>query len=317
MARTQTSAETTERTVGYLLLHLAVPSHQHPPSRDHIIAANGAARKIGVKLLRTPLGDSMASLPHYIFHFPRFARDDGRAAAIGESITYAVHLTCGPFGDPSDPFTVFPIPSKLLRSPGSLSTLELINLEESRPPHLRTLDFPALSLSSATGFVSNSVAAAWRAAPPLLDDRKLHDAARFLKDSQDNFYVYPGDYMEVLHNDERQHPASGWERSKVEAAPLASFKAVEAILGSLPSDDRRLRRDLASLGFDPDEPFGLRPEVPLILFLRQMKDARDKRSAHGSTGLQPVDARDLFLYQDCARFLLIRSIERVIGQSLY
>jgi len=306
-----------ERTVGYLILNLAVPSHEHPSTRGHIVAANAAGRQIGIKIARIVLADGPPSFPRYVFHFPRYRRDDLLAGIIGEAIYYAVDLTCGPFSDPDDPFTVFPIPLGLLRTPQSLTPRALIEVEEARPPLLKTLDFPHKSLSSVTGFVAFDVAASWRAVPALLRDNALHNAARFLKDSQHNFYVYPGDYGEVLHNEEKQHFTTGWEKSKAEAALLAAFKCVEAIVGTLPSDDERLRRKLVSLGFNPDEHFGLHGDLPMFSYLKLMEAARDKRSAHGSTPHPPVEARELFLYQDCARFLLIRSLEREIGRSLF
>jgi len=304
-----------EQRVGYLVLDLGVPGHQHPPTREHLVEANRAARTLGIKVRRVSMDPDHASIDRYVFHFPRYRRNDGQAGRIGESLAYAVDLTCGPFRDPQHSATVFPIPSVLLSSKGALTTRRLIELEESREPHLRTLDFPALALSATVGFVAQHVATAWRATPAIYSSDRLHNAARFYRDSQEHFFVYPGQYEEVVYGD-AQEPQSGREKSTLEAALLGAFKTVEAMLGALPSDDNRLRRKLHSLGLDPDEPFGFPEQMPLVRFLRIMEDSRDKRSAHGSTPFVPITVKEMFLFQNCARWLLVRSIEATIGRSL-
>ena len=298
-----------------LVLDLAVPDHQHPPTREHVVEANRAARTLGIKIRTLTLDQDHASINRYVFHFPRYRRNDAQASRIGESLAYAVDLTCGPFRDPRHSATVFPIPSVLLSSNTVLTKRRLIELEESREPRFRTLDFPALALSATVGFVAQHVAAAWRATPPIYSNDRLHNAARFYRDSQEHFFVYPGQYEEVVYGD-AQEPQSGWEKSTLEAALLAAFKTVEVLLGALPSGDARLRRKLQSLGFDPYEPFGFPEQMPLFRFLRVMEDSRDKRSAHGSTPFGPVTVKEMFLFQNCARWLLVRSIESAIGRSL-
>ena len=304
-----------ERRVGYLVLDLGVPGNQYPPTREHVVEANRAAKLLGIKVRRLALDASSASIDRYVFHFPRYLRSDLQASRIGESLAYSVDLTCGPFRDPQHVSTVFPIPSILLSSNVLLTARDLIELEETREPRFRTLDFPSLALSTTIGFGATRVAAAWRATPPIYADDRLHNAARFFRDSQEHFFVYPGQYEQVLYGDTPQ-AQSGWEKSTLETALLGAFKTIEALLGALPSDDNRLRRKLVSLELDPDEPFGIPDETPLYKFLQVMEEARDKRSAHGSTPFAPVSMREMFLYQNCARCLLVRSIEAATGRLL-
>jgi len=306
-----------ERKVQYLLLQLGVPERQYPASTKHIAASKLAARSMGIKLSRVRFaGSSQAGPSRYMFRFPWYKRDDNLANRIAESVIYAANITCYPFGDSHEPALVLPIPAEMTKDPSRLALGDIIEVERLRPPQLQTVEYPDISIGSVTLLPDTCATAAWKAAPVLFKREEFHKAARFLKGSQDNFYVWPGQYLEALCDDQAA-PQSGWEQTRLEDALLSAFKSVEALLGAPPSDDRRLISKIQALGINPEEPFGHPHRVPLYAFIELMGRARDTRSAHGSTPHGPILVRDLFLFQDCARYLLTESIEAHLGASIY
>jgi len=307
-----------EKKVEYLLLHLGVPSPQHPPSTKHVSSSNRAANHMGIKLQRISLDYEKGShtTHRYMFRFPYFRRDDKAAVWIAESVIYATNITCHPFGDPHEPAFVLPIPSAMSKDIANLTVRDLIDLEERRAPLLRSVEYPRLSIGAVTQMIDQCVSAAWTAAIALFDRECFHRAARFLKESQDEFYVWPGQYAAVLA-DEEASPQTGWERTRIENALLLAFKSAEALIGDPPKNDRKLKRKIGALGINPYEPIGHPTQMPLYKFIRKFSKDRDTVAAHGSLAAANIKTRDMFLYQDCARYLLMSAIEHHLGMKVY
>jgi hypothetical protein len=307
-----------ERKVEYLLLHLGVPIEQHPPSNKHVSSSKRAALHMGIRLQRISLDHERASrtTDRYMFRFPYFRRDDEAAVWIAESVIYAANITCHPFGDPHEPALVLPIPADMCKDIAKLAVPDLYDLEERRVPELRSVEYPGGSIGSITRMVDRCVSAAWRAAIALFDREDLHTSARFLKESQDEFYVWPGQYSAVLADDDAV-PRTGWERTRLENGLLLAFKSVEALIGDPPKDDAKLKRKIKLFGIDPEETIGYPNQIRLHEFIRKFAKDRDTVAAHGSVKGTNIKVRDMFLYQDCARYMLVSAAERYLGTEVY
>jgi len=302
-----------ERKVIYLLLLLG---YSDLSRSKHQAILNKAAKQLGITLSRIKINTCSSSIYRFIFRFPRFKRDDVLANRIAEAIIYAANITYGPLIEFHESGLSFPIPSNLIRNSAEVDFDTLVDLEENRSLDLKILQFPTTSIGSTIFIDDVRVTAAWKITNLLFSRGNFLDAARYLKESQENFYVGPGQIEDVIF-DSSSYFKTGWEQSRLEISLLNAFKVIEAIVGDLPSDDKKLIRKIQFLGIDPYRGFGIPPQRPLFEFLRDMNKARDRGSAHGSTPPQKILVRDMFLFQDCARYFLQEVLENELGEDLY
>lgn len=281
-----------ERKVVYLLLLLGYPYSDFSRSK-HKAISNKTATQLGIKLSQLKINTRNSSMDRYIFRFPRYKRDDVLANKIAEALIYATNITYGPLGEYHEAGLSFPIPLNLIRNNTEVELSMLTDLEENRSWDLRIFQFPTTSIGSAIFIDDGNIAAAWKITNLLYTRRNFLNAARYLKESQDNFFVWPGQIDDVLF-DSSSHFGTGWEQSRLEISLLNTFKVIEAIVGDLPSNDKKLIRKMQLLGIDPYMGFGMLPQRPLFEFLREMNIARDKASAHGSTPPKKILVRDMF-----------------------
>jgi len=101
----------------------------------------------------------------------------------------------------------------------------------------------------------------------------------------------------------------------MENALQNAFKAVEAILGDPPNDDRKFFSKIKAIGLDPNEEVGRVAKTPLHKIIRDMNFARDKKSAHGSTQYRTITVSDLMEYQACARYIILAAIEKQLEEG--
>lgn len=302
--------------VAYLLLHLGVPFES--PRSEHIIEANRAAKAMGIRLLRVPL---LMRPPHspnhrYFFRFRDGHADEAIAIRVAESVLYGMELSFGPWGDSDFPNVVFGFPASLLKRGKPIELRTLIEVEEERPRESRITDFPHMLLSSAAYTTDNVVAAAWRISKALFRSRRHREAARFLKASQNAFYVFPSAHGEVLA-DTTATATSGGEQTRLEDAVINAFKIIEALIGDPPRDDRKFFEKLRAIGVDPLEPIGYRSAQPLHEIIREMNRARDRKAAHGGTPDRSLLVVDVLEYQVCARYVLVCALQAYLGEPVF
>jgi hypothetical protein len=156
---------------------------------------------------------------------------------------------------------------------------------------------------------------AWRIAAVTFGDAALFDATRFLHRSYENFSVSPGGISEVL-SDPDNPSKTGAVQNNFEDALHSAFKAIEAVIGDPPKDDRRFFAKLAELGLDPKEEAGYLEKMPFERMIRRMNEARDKRSAHGSTRNRRISAAELLDFQTCAETIVVTALEKARGRPL-
>jgi hypothetical protein len=88
------------------------------------------------------------------------------------------------------------------------------------------------------------------------------------------------------------------------------------VIGDPPKDDRRFFAKLAELGLDPKEQVGYLEKMPFEGMIRRMNEARDKRSAHGSTRNRTISVSELLEFQNCARTIVVTALEKARGRPL-
>jgi hypothetical protein len=308
--------------VAYLLLHVHLPSYISPvPSVHHLDGVKSAQRVgkvLGFKIWPIRLTwshDSCVGLHRYLFRFPRYQRDDQRAQQIAECFLHGLALTFGPFMGPNEVASVFRVPADLVRKSHTVSGDMLVQVEEARSYGARTLEFPH-TLGSSISISEDYFDEAWKITPVLFQNEVLYRAVRFLKASQDDFFVWPGQINEVIANSDMVAPTS-FEQLGFENALQNAFKSIEAVLGDPPTDDSKFFAKMESIGLEPDEEVGYANRIPLHKVIRAMNKARDKKAAHGSTRHRTITCGELMEYQACARMVVWVAIENRLGEHIY
>lgn len=137
-----------------------------------------------------------------------------------------------------------------------------------------------------TTIPEDTVDDAWKMLSATLRD-PYFDAVHFFQESIRDFCFLGDAYSAVIYGEITQ-PVSRSEFVKAEDAVLNAFKAIEAIIGDPPKNQKKFRQRLVDAGLDPDEPIGFvdrDPDsgtdlrVPLWKKIRQMSYVRDKKAA--------------------------------------
>ncbi|MEN6381784.1 MAG: hypothetical protein ABFC86_00750 [Rectinema sp.] len=300
-----------EEKVIYLILQFGYPTEAYSQPIEHIAAYELAANELGITVLKVDVG----RISRYSFYFPDYQRNDEVANHIGEALVYAANLISGPMADLQESNSEYAIPYEVVKESRKVDLQILINVEEMRGLEFKELNFPTLTLGSASFLDDHDMAASWKITPHIHKNMDFFNAARYFKESQDSFFVYPGQYDDLIYDSE-SYFKSGWEQNQQESALLNSFKAIEGLVGVFPSRDHKLINKIQNLGIDPNLEFGLSPKLPLYLFLRQMEKARNQSSAHGKKTSKEILVRDLFLYQGCARFILMLVLQHKLKDNI-
>jgi len=137
--------------------------------------------------------------------------------------------------------------------------------------------------------LADEIAWIWETVPALLIDPNIFNAAHFYWASVREF-VFLGDNIQEVIDNINATPVSRVELTRAENAIQNAFKAIEALIGDPPKDDKRLRSKIKATGLDPDEQVGWNiPEYGLasqsiLDQVRKLSEIRDKRAAHARTG---------------------------------
>lgn len=184
------------------------------------------------------------------------------------------------------------------RLPGSMERIEEIELHRQ----LRTgMLLPREIVEQALDLLPRA------AEEPILSS--LHYYEQSLRD-----YSFLGDSVSEILEDRSRSPEGPADRIRAEQSVLNAFKSVEMLIGEPPRDDRKLRAKLVSVGVDPDLRVGYGEDdgasrVTLMTKIRELHTARDKRAAHAKTGADPLTYFDVMDLQECARTVLLESLE--------
>jgi hypothetical protein len=324
---TRVEVSTEERT-WYILLQIGFPEYTRNPyprrlgwshdsirAKRHLKIIGNECRPLGIEIrsIDISIGKHQADFGHYVFRFRDFCRDDSAAMRLAEAVAYGIALASGPLADAADPL-VLRIPDALIRGRRTVPLHALVALEESRPWPERTFPFPNARIAAVAKTVVEAHELGWRIASVTYQNATLFDATRFLHRSYEGFYVSPGGISEVMYDD--TPPATGAAQNNFEDALHSAFKAIEAVIGDPPKDDRRFFAKLATIGIAPTEEAGYVNKISIHKMIRRMNEARDKRSAHGSTRNRRISPAELLDFQTCAEVIVTAALEREKGAPL-
>jgi hypothetical protein len=176
------------------------------------------------------------------------------------------------------------------------------------------------TIMRSTGVPSEVLDYVWFVVPVVFKNQSLVDATHFYRESIMQAWVADDDVPELMY-DNSDLPSSQGEKVRVETAYQNAFKAIEAVIGEPPKDERRLRMRLVEAGIDPDETvgygfyerYGAKPgKEKLIKKLIDMHHSRDKKAAHGRTGVpRTIGYCELKDKQALAQHILLRHIDSI------
>jgi len=301
----------------YLLLSIGapVPCYGEHPSRHIRVVRNELKRRCGVTIRCIDVLHGKNPIGHYLFRFARYKRNDALAVRLAEAFMFGMSLVHGPMVEDPHGSLILVLPDAMVSDADQIDSNALIKLEKARPPAERTVDFPSSAITNVSCTSSDRHEAGWRVAALTFTNDVLFDATRFLKRSHDNFYVYPGQIREVAF-DRDAAPRTASHQSHFEDALHNAFKAIEAVIGDPPKDDRKFFETLTAIGVDPLEEVGYSEKMAITTVIRNMNVARDKRSAHGSTRRRMIRPFELLEFQSCAEAIIWAALEKARGSDL-
>jgi hypothetical protein len=282
------------------------------------MAAKRAGKLFGIKVwaIRLALKKGDIGNYRYVFGLPSLKRDDACAIRFAEAFMNAFSLAFGPLVDMRETAAlVFPVAANTLRGKEHMFIEELVQIEESRPWHERTLEFPPSELAATFLTDESYFELAWKMTPVIFKVESLGRAVQFLRASQDDFYVWPGQIDEV-RNELGTLAKTGFEQSKLENALQNAFKSIEAVIGDPPKDDTRFFAKIREIGLDPDEEVGYTEKYPLHQVIRDMNKARDKKTAHGSTRQRGITIAEMLEFQACAHYIVMSAIRNKLDREI-
>ncbi len=301
----------------YLLQNLGAPEKKVIESFSYHEIIKKAEKSFGIQINHQPIGQKEAAegaANRFFFHFPEYYCDEKKATHIGESVLLGIEISFGHFDALFSPDPIYAFPSSLFEQKGFITVDELIGYEESKPYGQRVVEFPR-ELLSAQWIFEIYIKAAWKIATVLFENQSLFNGANFLKSSQERFFVWPGQYDEVIGD--TSVARAGWEQAKLEDALFNAYKTIEAVIGDVPKDDRKFFSKLEQVGINPQEIVGYKSKKEIHTVIRDFNEERDKKAAHGKTPNRDIAIGLMFEYQACARFVLITAIESYLGEPIY
>lgn len=236
-----------------------------------------------------------------------FSRNDELIERVCESVLLVAETLYGPRHELLDSELALPFPWRTSYAE-SISTRDLIEqADRLRDPAA----WPPLdqAVGCHASIPDSVMCEAWALASLVEQHSNLRTACAYIHESQQLFYVQPGQLRESLE-DHHKVPMRMAELARWESAFQAAYKAVEAILGDPPKKEDRLRAKLIAAGVDPDEKVGYLQKADLLTVIRAMNRLRDTRIAHGSTP-RGVTLGNMIEFQACAKYVVTAALQKV------
>lgn len=307
------------RETAYILLHQMSGINAGPPQRDVVQAMKEVEERLLIKMWSWPMFSEHEPSPKWarrriFFTCPDTKRDDLYAARLAESILLLCELFYGPLYRMDEKYFAFPFWFTPFKKNNGIHFTSL-SREVTKALNDRTFLFVDQLLQEYSGIPDRIVALALRAAPILQSNESLRMATAFISKSQHDFYVYPGQLQEAIHDGDWM-PTGAYELAQWEAAFHNSYKAVEAVIGDPPKDEMRFLSKLTAMGLDPFEQVGYTTKEPLSKVLRDMNRIRDSKVAHGSTTKRGIRLNQMVEFRECAIYVVQQALDCAYGGNL-
>ena len=276
----------------YLLTGLGCPVERFDRTTKEIVPIppqNIELGSIGIKLQRAFLTEKARvtsrtrrnpNKARFIFYLDGGTRDDERA----EAFVHAVHLSLTLIYDISEEGLSIPIPKE------SIKRGEFVRIDDVAG-YIGSDDY--FSVMQSLGVPVEVLNSVWRIAPVIAQNQSLIIATSYYRESMGQAWVPDDDVLGIMTYG-LDIPLTPAAKASVESAYQNAFKAIEAVIGEPPSDERKLRLKLRGVGIDPGQQvgydrYGMKPGKEAVLKkLRDMHRSRDKIAAHGKTRTKRV-----------------------------
>jgi len=308
--------------VCYLIMGIGLPVITCPPA-PHEKSSRNAGKKLGCDISPVYLLRENSMLENdehsradgrYLLTFPDGVADDERARQIADALALSWTLLMGQVAPLEDLASIYRFPGDMVQEDRYVFIDALPAYDESLPSE-EQFPFPGLQVAAHYHIWEGQMMRVWELVPAVIDE-PMFGAARHLAASFREFYVFPGEVPEVL-GQPGEMPDSANLLTRAENALVNAFKAVEALIGDLPSDDTKFFAKLRSVGVDPFQDVGNRISVPLHQRIRELNRARNKKGAHAKTSATPITYYELMDLQLCARLVVIRALEHKLGHPIF
>lgn len=249
----------------------------------------------------------------FFFRFKNYARDDNFARRISESIIFSTDFLQSCYSEylGEGLFFYFPKTIKLK----SFDYKEIVKKEESSRPWERPFVLSINEICSCSFIPDWVVAEGLEIAKLCLKNNNILQALIFLHKSSENFYVESVDIQEAIVDGEK-NAVNGLIQNKWEISVQNAFKAIEAVIGDPPSNDKKFFQKLNNAGIDPYHKVGFREKIPLYEAVRKLGKLRDKKAAHGSTPSRSIKLNEMLDCQACREAVIWLSIEHLLGRKI-
>lgn len=262
--------------------------------------------------IRKKMNQEYECIPKFAFYINDGIWDDNLAQRFADAVMSALALIYGPATD--DTPKAIGIPEDIIRKDGFIKTKDIVAegiVSETYFKLWQSVGVPSVVLDHV-----------WRIVPYIVESKSLMDAAHFYKESIGRVWIADDDVFNIMV-DNSNIPESQTERARVETAYQNAFKAIEAVIGEPPKDERKLKMKLLGAGINPDEKVGynlyeMKPGKETILKkVVDMHQNRDKMAAHGKT-ITPrtIGYCELKDKQALARYILLSHINAINNKSL-
>jgi hypothetical protein len=301
----------------YLILLNAPYKNGHSePVRE---AMDKAEAELGISawLAPVPLRDeeSPRTTPddqRMFFSLEKSTADDVRAQAIAEAVILTAELDSGPLRMLGEEEITIRIRRPLPFSRNAYSSAKRITQLVADPighgPYVENEIYKCLSTAP------EPFATGWACASTILGNPKLHSALAFYSAGIRRFFMTPSQLVEAELNNSKL----GSNLSILAAAEGAfqdMYKAIEAIIGQPPSDDKKLILKLLHAGCDPFADVGFGEKLNRLEAIRRVERIRNSRAAHGGSPDRGLAVLEIVACQIWAKEIIRANLEHLEGSK--
>jgi hypothetical protein len=301
----------------YLIL-LNAPFQRYGDNSTQVARAMSiASDALGISAWTAPVEfgneDSLKHVPpleRMFFRLEKSASNDTRAQGIAEAVILTAELDLGPLRTLGEEEIAIRLrrPRPFRRNAYSCTNRIIAAVAD---PMAYGLHYKH-DINTCSFMAPEAFAAGWAFASTVLRNPKLHDALAFHSMSVRRFFTSPSQLEEAELNNTK----IGANRSALAASEGAfqdAYKAIEAIIGQPPGDDKKLISKLLGAGCDPYADVGFDEELTRWEAIRRVEEIRNSRAAHGGSPNRGLAVLEVVACQIWAKEIIRAHIDHLEG----